>query len=114
MDNEWVGLAITTLLTVVIGFQGTSYYRKMKYQMAIRILRLAVEWVYKNYVRPTKDSNDDGKLTDGQKLIAEKMAVDKAQEFAAAEGIDLQKQIREEYMDLYIQQLVAQAKGSSK
>lgn len=113
MNEETLNLVLTVAITAILAFKGTTYYKKLKYKTLFGLLELAVTWVYKTYVQPTKEANGDGKLTTEQKQIAAKMAADKAQEFAKAKGLDLQKELGHEYVDLYIQQLVAKAKAGA-
>ena len=113
MSDEMLNLALTVAITAVLAFKGTTYYKNLKYKMLFGFLELAVTYVYKNYVKPTKAANGDGKLTEPQKKIANQMAVEQAQKYAEAKGIDLQKQLGTEFVDLYVEQLVAKAKAAA-
>lgn len=113
MNEEALNLVLTVAITAILAFKGTTYYKQLKHKTLFGLLELAIIWVYKNYVRPTKEANGDGKLTPEQKKIASTMAAEKAQEFATAKGLDLPKQLGQDYVDLYIEQLVARAKAGA-
>ena len=63
MNEETLNLVLTVAITAILAFKGTTYYKQLKYKTLFGLLELEVTWVYKTYVKPTKDANGDGKLT---------------------------------------------------
>ncbi len=77
-------IGVITLLGVVAQL---DWLKNWKYLWALRVIRLAVQWTYTNYVRDIKQN--DRKLTSAERAEALQLAVTKAQEVARKRGINL-------------------------
>ena len=70
----------------------------------------AVAEVYNVFVRPAKMESPDGRLTDAERKQARELAARGAIAYGDSTGVDVEKTLGQEYLDLYIQQAVAKAK----
>jgi hypothetical protein len=100
------------IMAVIGGIIQLDVVKKWKYNWAIDVIQLAVAWVYNGYVKPAKDGSPDGKLSDAQRQEARNKAVEKAKAIAKERGLDLNKVLGEELLEMYVQLAVGKAKGS--
>ena len=117
-------LASDTALTMVGGLLGTAWTffrskdwyrrsRKRRYFRAIRALEAAVERTYRTYVRSIKRSRADGKLTEEEAAKARQMARRAALDFGRTEGVDVLREIGEDYLDLWLSRVLGRARKRS-
>ena len=92
----------------------TDVYQATKgkrYEKALRALEAAVEDVGRGFVAEAKQASKDGKLTKHEIDIARQRARRQAIEFGTNEGIDVLRELGEDYIELFISQAVSRAKG---
>lgn len=117
-------LASDTALTMVGGLLGTAWtffrskdwYRRAKkrrYFRAVRALEAAVERTYRTYVRSIKRGRADGKLTEEEAANARRMARRAALDFGRTEGVDVLREIGEDYLDLWLSRVLGRARKRS-
>jgi hypothetical protein len=107
-----------TLVATVFGglwaaFRSTEFYeraRSRRYYRAVQALEAGVEQTYRTYVRAIKEAREDGRLTDDEQRNARTLARQTAVEFARRDGIDVVRELGEEYLDLWIARLVKKLK----
>jgi len=113
MSEFSVSLAMTVLGAVWTFFKSTEWYEKLqkrKYFKAMQALEAAVEETYRTYVREIKNSRMDGQLTEDERKQARDLARNRAAELAHAEGLDIMRELGDNYMDLWIQKIVNKLK----
>ncbi len=117
-------LASDTALTIVGGLLGTAWtffrtqgwYRRSKkrrYFRALRALEAAVERTYRTYVRSIKRGREDGKLTEEEAANARRMARRAALVFGRTEGVDVLREIGQDYLDLWLSRVLRKARRRS-
>ena len=96
-------------------FRSTDAYariRSRRYARAVEALEAAVEQTYRTYVKAIKDARADGTLTDEECRQARALARQTALEFGRRDGIDVLRELGEDYLDLWIARLVKRLKTS--
>ncbi len=109
-----------TLLGTVFGaawtfFKSRDWYQRAKerrYAQAISALEAGVDQTYQTYVRAIKEASEDGKLTSAERRRARELARDAAVTFGRTQGINVIAEVGGDYIDLWINRLVKQAKGN--
>ncbi len=104
--------------TVLGGFwtalKSSEWYgrtRQRRYHKALTALEAGVVCTYESYVRAIKESREDGKLTDEERRAARNRARVAAVSFARTQGIDVVRELGEEYLDLWIAKMVRKQKA---
>ena len=111
-------------LTLVSGLVGTAwtafrshdwYTRRQnrRYAKALQSLEAGIDDVYRTYVQSIKRAREDGKLTPEEALHARKLARRRAIAFGRSTGINVLRELGDEYIDLWIGKLVRKAKRST-
>ena len=114
MQEFGVSLVVTVLGAVWTFFKSSEWYeklRKRKYFKAMEALEAAVEETYRTYVREIKNSRMDGQLTDDERKQARELARNRAMELAHTDGVEVIRELGDNYMDLWIQKIVKKLKG---
>lgn len=114
LDSE-TGL---TLLAGVLGavwtlFKSSDWYMRSKerrYTKAMQALEAGVYRTYQSYVRAIKTARHDGRLTEQEKRCARRLACETAIELGLAKGVDVMRELGNEYLDLFIAKMVTQLK----
>ena len=79
---------------------------------AMLTLEAAVDRTYDTYVRSIKEASEDGRLTKEERRRARELARETAVEFGRDEGIDVIRELGEDYIDLWINKLVRRLKAA--
>ncbi len=82
-----------------------------RFSAALESLEAAVEATYRDYVEALKAASDDGRLTPDERAHARALARDRAVAIARANGVDLLRELGEDYLDLWIARLVRKLKA---
>ena len=107
-----VGAAIGAAWTA---FRSTDCYRRAqqrRYDKALLALEAGVDVTYRTYVQALKEARADGKLTPEETAEARQRARDAAIEFGRTQGIDVLREVGEQFIDLAIAKLVKRLKGA--
>ncbi len=84
--------------------------RNARRERALEALEAGVEETYRTYVAAIKAARADGKLTEDERRHARHQARDRAIAFGLREGVDVLRELGEDYLDLWITRLVAKHK----
>ena len=96
---------------LLFGFvKGLKWIKDKKLVVAAQSLEAGVEAVYQTYIKGLKAGREDGKLTEDEKSYARDLAIQKAKEFAAEEGVDLLKVYGAMYLPVLVEKLVKRSK----
>jgi N-glycosylase/DNA lyase len=85
--------------------------RSRRYHRAIEALEAGVDKTYRSYVKAIKEARADGKLTDAERQRARQIARETAITYGRNEGIDVIREVGDDYLDLWLSRLVRKAKG---
>ena len=107
-----------TLLGTVLGglwtlFKSSELFeriRRRRFRRALNALEGAVEETYQSYVKSIKASREDGRLTEAEKRQARRLAQERAKSIARKQGINLLRELGEDYLDLWTTKLVQRLK----
>jgi hypothetical protein len=94
-------------------FRSSDWYqraRTRRYHKALLALEAGVEQTYREYVRSVKESREDGRLTDEEQRRARELARQSAVEFGRTQGVDVLRELGDNYLDLWIAKLVRKLK----
>ena len=97
-------------------FRGQSWYQRARgrrYQKALTALEAGVEQTYDVYVRAIKEAREDGTLTDDERRRARRLARDAAEEFGETQGVDVVRELGEDYLDLWMTRIVNKLKPAA-
>ncbi|MBI5093500.1 MAG: hypothetical protein HZB26_13795 [Candidatus Hydrogenedentes bacterium] len=108
-----------TLVSAVLGtlwtaFKSSEWYersRNRRYYKAIQALEAGVEETYRTYVRAIKDASEDGRLTNDEIDRARAQARAAAIAFGNTQGIDVLRELGEDYINLWIAKLASRQKN---
>lgn len=103
-------LIFVILLAVIGGVAQMDWLKKWKYSWALDIVRLGVAWTYNEVVRPAKQNSETGKLTNEQAKDARDQAIAKTIAIAKEKGIDIDKILGTDLLELYVEMAVSKAK----
>lgn len=106
----WQDLIFVGVIGLLGGIAQVDWLKRWKYAWALDVVRLAVSWTYNELVRPMK-LKSEGKLTEEQAAEARQAAVKKAVAIANGRGLDLEKILGVDLLELYVEMAVAKAKG---
>lgn len=112
-NNPGLTIIGTIFAFACSAFKSSSWWqkrRKRRYAKAVDALEAGVNQTFNAYVNAIKDSRDDGKLSDEEKLLARQLAIQTAQDFAQTEGINVVRVLGHEYMDLWIEKIINRLK----
>ena len=90
-------------------FKSTECYERIRhrrFQRALHALETAVEETYRAYVANIKASREDGQLTDAEKRRARSIARERALRIARKDGVNLLRELGEDYLDAWMAKLV--------
>ena len=107
-----VGAAVGAVWTA---FRSTSLYQRMqqrRHQKALLALEAGVDQTYRTYVQALKQARADGKLTPEEAAEARQRARAAAIEFGRTQGVDVLREVGEQFIDLAIAKLVKRIKGA--
>jgi len=82
--------------------------------VALEAVEVGVRDTYEYYVRDLKKAAEDGKLTESERLEAQRRALKRATDYAAAQGVVLAKVYTEEYLPVLIERVVGAFKSDAK
>ena len=82
-----------------------------RFARALRTVEAGVQLTYRTYVRELKLARDDGKLTDVERAHARELARRAAMDYGRTTGVDVVREVGEEFVDFWINKLVERAKG---
>ncbi len=105
-------LGMTAIAAVFGFFKRRAAVKKYNLERAMQCLESGVQTVYDEYVRVLKNGADDGKLTDIERRQARDLAVQKAKEYAASDGIDLAKIYAADYLPVLVENLIKKSKAA--
>ena len=109
-----------TLLGTVLGgfwtlFKSSEWWarrRRRRFSKGLNVLEAAVEETFRTYVRAIKASRADGKLTEAEKRRARELASQCAARIARRQGLDVARELGDDFLDLWIAKLVKKLKHS--
>lgn len=107
--NVWIYLLTTGIAAVV----GWLKWRGTIRERAMMFLAAGVRETYEEYVRKIKAASADGKLTDDERREAVRQAIERAKQYALAEGVDLLKYVAKETLPALIDSIVRRFKGEA-
>lgn len=107
-----------TLLGTVLGglwtlFKSSELFeriRRRRFRRTLDALEGAVSETYQGYVKSIKASREDGRLTEAEKRQARRLAQERAGSIARKQGINLLREIGEDYLDLWTAKMVQKLK----
>lgn len=102
-------LIFVVLLGVIAGVAQMDWLKKWRYAWALDVVRLAVAWTYNEVVRPQKQENG-GKLSNEQAKKAREEAITKTLAIAKENGLDINKILGADLLELYVEMAVSKAK----
>ena len=79
-------------------------------ERAVQCVEAAVRVTYEEYVRAAKDNAPDGKLTPAERQEALRRALDRAREYARAEGVSLFKHYAANYLPVIVEKIIGERK----
>lgn len=112
-----LSIAATVLGGVWTFFKSTEAYEKMQQRRvgkALRILESAAEATYRTYVRQVKKASRDGKLSDEEARHARELAKEKAIKIARRKGINLVRELGEDFLELALTRAVNKLKNAQQ
>lgn len=111
LDNEvFAKLVIGIVAMAWAAFQGSDWYAKFckaRFDKAFLAVEAGAQITYETYVRECKIANEDGKLTPEERKDAREMAIEAAKRFGLSHGVDVGREITEEYIDLALDKAIA-------
>lgn len=110
-----IALAATLLGGAWTLFKGTALYDRLQERRAakiVRVLESAAEATYRTYVRQVKKASRDGKLTDEEARHARELAKQKAVKIARRHGINLLRDLGEDFLELALTRAVNHLKNT--
>ena len=117
--NEFLGSEPgLTVLGGVLGaiwtfFKGQAWYQRAKsrrYQKALTALEAGVQQTYDVYVRAIRAAREDGTLTDEERRRARCLAHEAAAALGESQGVDVLRELGEDYLDLWTARIVNRLK----
>jgi len=102
--------------TVWTFFKTSDWYvrlRRRRFDRALLALEAGVQQTYESYVHAIREGREDGSLTREERRQAREIARQTAIEFGKTRGIDVLRELGEEYVDLWIARLVRRSKAGS-
>lgn len=114
---DWLGreeaqTAVLALVALVFGLvKRIQAVRRWRLTRALEFLEAGVRTSYEEYVRAMKENSLDGTLSDSERREARRRALDRAQQYAAENGLDLLKAYTKEYLPVLIEKIVARNKA---
>jgi hypothetical protein len=113
---------VLTAIAAVLGalwtlFKSSDWFerlRQRRFFMAVQAMEAAVEDTYRAYVRSIKKGRADGKLTPREKARARRRAKQQALRLGKTRGIDVARELGEEYLDLWVSRLVNRQKQQAR
>lgn len=94
-------------------FQSRDWYTQAKgrrFTKALTALEAGIDLTYRSYVRAIKSAREDGKLTDEEIRNARLQARRSALQYGRTTGIDVIRELGEEYIELWITRFVRRSK----
>ena len=114
LTSEPVLGVLCSVLAALWGFFKSSAWwdrlRRRRFGKALRAIEAGVEQTYRTYVRAIKEARADGKLTDEERETARSLAREAAIAYGRAEGIDVLRELGEDYVDLWVAKVLARLK----
>ncbi len=94
-------------------FKSSDWYQRRlrhRYQRALLALEAGVQQAYDSYVRAIKEARKDGKLTDDERKRARDIAREAAITFGRGQGVDVVRQLGQEFVDTLTNRMVRKLK----
>ena len=118
IDNEVLAkLVIGAVAMAWTALKGSDWYRqfcKARFDQAFLAVEAGVQLTYETYVRECKRLNEDGKLTDNERTEARRLAIEAAKMFGKSHGVDVARQITDEYIGLALDKAIAKLRAQKK
>lgn len=102
---------VGTVWAVVKSSDWFARIQSRRYGRAVEALEDGVEYAFQTYVDAVKGASADGKLTADEARRARTTARDAAIAFGRSRGVDVVRELGHEYLDLWIERIVAQTKN---
>ena len=110
-EVQTIVLSLVSLLAgLLLRWQAVKKWRLEK---LVQALEAAVRETYEEYVRQHKLAAADGKLTDEERQAAMRLAITRAREIAARDGIDLLKYYAKEYLPVLVEKIIGKQKSGA-
>ena len=115
LDNEvFMGLIASIVSVIWAALRASEWYAKFckaRFDKAFLAVEAGAQITYETYVRECKIANEDGKLTPEERKDAREMAIEAAKRFGLSHGVDVGREITEEYIDLALDKAIAKLRG---
>ena len=113
--NELYLELIATIVAIVYSFvKASDWYKEhvvgSKREKAIDAIIAGVNKTYEEYTKEIKAANNDGKLTKEERAEARRLAKEAAIEFGKKNGVDIVRNIGEDFIDSYLENAVREMK----
>lgn len=111
-----LNLAVWAFGLAWAALKGSQWWKESvaaKHAKAVEAVEAGVTFAYANYVRKTKEASTTGSLTPVEQDRARGIAKEAATAFGQKNGIDVQKTLGAEFVDLYLEKAVQAAKGKA-
>ena len=105
-----VGTLLGGFWSFIKGQEWFAKVRSRRYYKAVQALEAGVNQTYQEYVRALKQGREDGKLTSGERRRARNLAREAAVSFGRTEGVDVLKELGDQYLDTWIAKIVRKMK----
>lgn len=117
--DQFITEETVTLVGAIFGlvwafFRSQDWYKGLQEQRfgrALTALEAGVQYTYDTYVRAIKEASEDGKLTNTERRRARELARNTAINIGRTDGIDVIKEIGVDYINLWIERSVKEAKA---
>jgi len=113
-SDAFIALVVALILAVIGIIRKRQGDRANANSVALEAVEVGVRDTYEYYVRDLKQAAADGKLTESERLEAQRRALKRATDYAAAQGVVLTKVYTEEYLPVLIERVVGAFKGETK
>jgi hypothetical protein len=108
-----VGTAMGTMWTLIKSSEWYARRRNRRYHDAILSLEAGVEQTYRTYVQSIKEGREDGRLTGEERRRARQLARHTAVRYGQTTGVDVLRELGEEFIDVWIGRMVRRMKRKS-
>lgn len=110
----FVEITLTIIGLAWTAFKASEFYQKnvveKRREVIAESVAAAVLDTYREYVKGIKAGAENGKLTAEEAATARTMAKEKAIELASTKGVDLIKNVGDEFVDLWIERKINESK----
>lgn len=106
-------LILSALGIIVTAFIGRAGWKETQKEKAVYCILEGIKNIGDSWVRKVKKSREDGKLTEDERLRANKEAIDEAIGLARTQGFDLLKVFAKESLPVIVDMLLRRTKKDS-